>query len=275
MEADYDFSEIKSDELLACDLYEYARESNAASGAALGLRKQFIKNAGINDPLIFGQPLHAVQSYLLMTLAWVSGFPDKPWQKLSWKDKNFVFKYLAQYSHIWRYAETAHNPPLSFSINEPESMTLEMWKKRSRERLPSRPDTDPVKSGFFSVNLKYGRPILIEEFEKWLTHFEGKPMSETQFLKNQPSQLKQPGRKSHRDALNALAAMRLRFHCETFAQAKKIMDNLKNKPDGLYYSRRDSFNRACVAAVTHFDNRLAWLNSEKPLHFTDGWGRKN
>jgi hypothetical protein len=56
-------------------------------------------------------------------------------------------------------------------------MSLEAWKKQCRERLPSRPDTDPIKWGFFALNMKYSRRMLIEEFAKYLTHFEGKAIS--------------------------------------------------------------------------------------------------
>jgi hypothetical protein len=152
-------------------------------------------------------------------------------------------------------------------------MSLEAWKKQCRERLPSVPDTDPIKSGFFSVNIKYGRRVLIEEFARWLTSFEGKAMAETSPIENDlAASKKSPGRKSIHDTLNALGAMRLRYYCGTFPDAKKKMLVLKDKPRGMFYARRDGFNRACNSALRHFEKQFGWLDqTDKPIHFTEGW----
>src|SRR6185503_19321881 len=111
-------------------------------------------------------------------------------------------KMIASLLTVLRYALTWHEPPLSFDLNAPEATTLEMWKKQYRERLPAVSDSDPMKFGFFAVNLKYGQSVLIEEFTKELRHFEGKPMVEFPPPTKQPMKPKPPGRKSIRDGLN-------------------------------------------------------------------------
>ena len=147
-----------------------------------------------------------------------------------------------------------------------------MWKHKIRERLPSVIESDQIKFGFFRVNLKYGHAILMEEFRKYLRHFEGKPMLETPPFEKEKVESKPPGRKSIHDALNALGAMRLRYYCDTFSEAKRKMLVLKDKPHGMFYARRDSFNRACNSALRHFEKLFGWLDpAEKPIHFTEGW----
>ena len=119
--------------------------------------------------------------------------------------------------------------------------------------------------------MKYGHAILIEEFAKYLRHFEGKPMMETPPLEKETAKPKPSGRKSIHDALNALAAMRLRYHCDTFSEAEKKMLALRDKPHGIFYGRRDNFNRACKSASKHFETLFGWIDQEKPIHFTKGW----
>ena len=210
-----------------------------------------------------------MQGSLITSLAVVSGFPNTPWQHLSIKDKNYLKKQRLILPDLVRYMLTATNPPLSFSLNESPSMTLEAWRKRSYERLREVPQTDPIKSGFFWANMKYGHAVLIDEFKKWLRTFEGKPQldiklpEETEALKAKPS-----GRQSIYDSLSALGAMRLRFYCATFTEAKKLM---RQKENGTWYARRDGCNRACDRAFKRFDEFFGWLDS-KPIHFTDGWG---
>jgi len=213
-----------------------------------------------------------IQSYLLMVLASIDGFPQKPWKHLSTREKRPMLKMVTALPHLVRYLTTWHNPPVTFALNEPDTMTLNMWRKQCRKRLPSVPDSDPIKSGFFSVNMKYARAVLLEEFAKWLTHFEGKAMSETPpITKEIAATKKAPGRRSIRDALNALAVMRLRYHCNSFAEAKAKMEPLKKKSYGLFYQRRDAANRARTLGLGHFHELFGWLDPVNPIHFTEGW----
>jgi hypothetical protein len=262
-EADYDFGEIKSkDELHACYWYEYARESRAAISEIAAVRMQKYQkkfSTRVQDPSY-------IQIFLSLSL--VNGFPHTPWKNLSDIDRRMMLNMMFLRPHLLRYDATSQNPPLTFVWNESGTTTLDAWQKKIRDRLPSVPDSEPIKFGFFRVNLKYGHPVLIEEFEKKLRLMEGKAMLQYPPLakkKNIP-----PGRKSIGDKLNALAAMRLRYLCGTFSEAQKIIQTLK-KPNGVFYANRHNFNRACKTAIKHFETLFGRLDSEKPIHFTEGW----
>lgn len=273
-ESDYDFSAIESiAELNACYIYEYARESRAVIKAITAERKQWIKSAGKTRQMEFGPHCkNLVQGYILASLTHTSGFPKTPWQNLSKAEQDKMLKMVGSLPQIFSYASTSGNPPLLFSLNEPGTMTLEAWIKQCRDRLPSIPDSDPIKSGFFAVNLKFDRRVLIEEFRKQLTHFEGKAISETPPIEKDMSPPKQaPGRRGIRDGLNALGAMRLRYYCDTFSAAQKMLQPLKGKSHGMFYERRDSANRACILALCKFQEIFGWFDRAKPIHFTEGW----
>jgi hypothetical protein len=213
-----------------------------------------------------------IHNTFLMMLSHTSGFPTIAWNLISDKDKQIILKWFATAHHITRYEATWHNPPLTFASHEPEAMSLEAWKKQCHERVPSIQDTDPIKWGFFALNMKYPRRVLIEEFAKYLTHFEGKAMSETPPIEKEltiPKKL--AGRKSIYDALNALAAMRLRYYCASFSEAQEKMRPLENKANGMYYGYRTSANRACDVALRRFKELFGWVDSEKPIHFTERW----
>jgi hypothetical protein len=208
----------------------------------------------------------------LLNLSFTAGFPSIPWQLLSDRDKRIMLKWFAAAPHTERYESTCHNPPLMFATHEPETMSLGAWKKQCCERGPSIPEADPIKWGFFAVNMKYGRIILIEEFAKYLTHFEGKAMSETPPLQKElVAPKKQPGRKSIHDALNAIAILRLRYHCASFSKAQEKMQPLEKKVNGMYYRYRTSANRACDVALRRFRDLFGWLDSENPIHFRERW----
>ena len=273
-EADYDFSDVVSkSELEACFFYEFARESRAAICEIDSARKQM--RARKSGKVSFGSHVqNLIQSHILMSLSLTSGFPQTSWRNLSDKDRKCLVKMTVSLPHVSRYALTWHNPPLLFALNELGTTTLDMWKQKIQEGRRRLPDNEPIKFGFFAVNLKYGHPILMEEFRKYLMHFEGKPMLETPPSEKKAVNAKPHGRKSIHDALNALGAMRLRYYCATFSEAKVKMSVLKNKPHRIFYARRDSLNRACDSALRHFKKLFGWLVPyEKPIHFTEGWRR--
>ena len=177
-EADYDFSGVKEgDELTACYWYEYARESRAAINEVAALREQRKQANGKSVTVKYSPRVrNHFESNLVTHLSMVSGFPDTPWQSLSDTDRQNLLKLVAALPWLWRHVNTWHNPPLTLSKNEPGTMTLDMWKEQLRERLPQRPDGEPIKFGFFAINLKYAKPILIEEFKDQLKRFDGKPL---------------------------------------------------------------------------------------------------
>ena len=266
-EADYDFSGVKPDELLACDFYEYARESNAVRSEIADARKQIKQDTG---QFKFGSRVqNQIQNFVLISLLSVDGFPMTPWQRLSSKDRHNLLRYMAAQPKMLRFAFTQNNPPLTFGLIEPVEKTLEKWTQQCKELYSNVPESEPIKYGFFRVNMKYPHHVLILEFTEYLRHFEGKPMVEYPPVKNVVR--KPRGRHTKHDALNALAAMRLRYHCDTFTEAQKTMLPLKSKKHGLFYGHRYNFNRACDAALIHFQDRFNWIDSAKPIHFTEGW----
>ena len=146
-----------------------------------------------------------------------------------------------------------------------------MWKKLYQEGWPAVPDSGLPKFGFFAVNMKYSHAVLMEEFAKYLRTFEGKAMLEFPPGASKAANPKPRGRHSYRDPLNALGVMRLRYCCDTFTEAQKMMESLKNKPYGMFYERRDYANRACNRALRYFNELFGWLDPDKPIHFTEGW----
>lgn len=277
-ESDYDFSEViakssqsklSKSELQACHWYEYARESNAARSEIAALNRQVKQRKGKPGTINFGPRVrNQIQSFMLMSLSSCDGFPNTPWRRLSDKDKLPLLKMVVARPRIGSLALTWHNPPLLFALNEPGTTTLDMWKQRTREGRPPVSDTEPIKFGFFRVNLKYGHEFLIEEFKGYLRTFEGKAMVEFPPAEKKVARTKPPGRKSIPDALNALAAMRLRYHCKTFPEAQ---DKLEGTDQMRVPKRRDNFNRACDHAVEHFRKLFGWLDTAKPIHYTEGW----
>jgi len=99
---------VPSNELLACDLYEYARESRAVILTVTDIRRQQAQAAGKSQQLLMvgatGQS--SVRSHLMMTLVNALGFPKSPWKIISEKDRHLVLKYMTVLPHIFRYDAT-------------------------------------------------------------------------------------------------------------------------------------------------------------------------
>src|SRR5258706_10929265 len=95
-EADYDFSDVKSDELEACFFYEFSRESSAARNEAVSARNQINLSKGKAAQIKFGPRVQdLVHSHILMDLAITNGFPETPWRCLSDKDRRNFLKMWA------------------------------------------------------------------------------------------------------------------------------------------------------------------------------------
>src|SRR5438105_2339218 len=93
---EYEFSAVPKNELLACLLYEYARESRAARNEITGIRRQSRQRKGKAGPVKFGPRVQNwIHSHILMSLSLLSGFPGSPWQRLSDKDKESFLKHIA------------------------------------------------------------------------------------------------------------------------------------------------------------------------------------
>jgi hypothetical protein len=146
------------------------------------------------------------------------------------------------------------------------ALNLDAW---TSENLPKacRTATDEERQkwllrGFFMVNLLYPPDEIVKNFKVWLLkrHPEaGKPAAEKR------------GRKSYRDRLNALGAMRLRFYCRNFKVAQTLVAPLQKKKHGLYYSDRNAWNRACTRSVEYFREILGVKETDLPIHYSKGW----
>jgi hypothetical protein len=117
-------------------------------------------------------------------------------------------------------------------------------------------------TGFVMVRLGYPVDEIVKRFRKWVLKWHpeaGKAAPEKR------------GRKSYRDRLNALGAMRLRFYCRTLNEAQKLVLPLREKEHGLYYSDRTAWNRACNRAVGYFHEVLDVRETDLPIHYSKGW----
>ena len=206
-----------------------------------------------------------------VTLAISKGYPRVPWQNLSQFDKDLITKDFLLTVDMAIYEFTSLNPAIVLSSNDSNEMSLGQWKKQLLQRVPKMMQGDMVKQGFFLINLTYGEEFLIKEFKKQIRILEGKPMFKNPLDKIEKPKSKPVGRKSARDSLNYLGAIRLRYHCKTFSEARQKMIPLKDT-GGLWYAKRSGFNRACTAGLEHFYKLLGWLDSGMPIHFTAGWG---
>ncbi len=271
-EADFDFSDVILPELLPCLYFEYARESRTARSEVESVRKQMKQINRKQPDLTFGPQVQSlVQAYVVESLSFPAGFPHTPWSKLSQKEKEHLLRMVGTLHAISRYASTWQDPPLTLALNQPGTMTLDAWKKQCIERRQTASDAGTIKFGFFAINLEYGPAALIEEFTAYLRHFEGKPKIEFPPAEKEATKCERRGRKGIRDALNALGAMRLRYQFATFRQAQEKIKLFRNKPHGMFYDRRYNFNRACDAALKHFQTLFGWLDSANSIHFTEGW----
>lgn len=269
-ERDYDFSDVQSKlELEACFLYEYARESRAAMEKVKAIRRQRDRAKGRTIQVNVART--GVENVILLALSCASGFPLTPWQCLSELDKERLLKLPFTAVAAYRYFLFFPNPPLLMAVNQPGSTTLDRWKEMYKEGRAAIPDSEHTKFGFFAVNLKYPKEVLIEEFLGQLRVLEGKPKHEFPPTAMKTMGHKPIGRQTYRDALNALGAMRLRYHCNNFGEAKAKMERLCKKERGMFYGDRRSFNRACRAALMHFQNLFRSLDSDLPLHFKEAW----
>ena len=307
-EADYDFTNVPPTELESCLYYEYMRESEAIIQQVENLRLQLSKEAKrqgvkLNNSVESWRNLNLVgwnftvkkvttsrvmniEINTLLKLARIREFPNISWQKLSSSIKETLRHFPGKERH---WLKTY--PPLVIETlaNDPSlgDFTLISWLAKQRQQykeaplpeaeifcaltLPKNyfetgaPLTKFFASGFFRINLNYSQPKLRKAFNDWLKE-------------NHPKIGKQPrGRRSPSDQLNALGAMRLRFHCSTLPEAQKLIAPLAGKARKMRYRRRDNFNRACESALHHFRTLLELSEAHLPIHYTKGWqgGRQN
>jgi hypothetical protein len=207
---------------------------------------------------------------MISILAGCSEFSDVPWQNLSVSAKDRLRHFVGKASQMHNKLFRKELPPLVMDtfLKNPAlgKITLNSWKsKRTPKRcqkIPAADREEMLVSGFFQINTGYTTGRLIDDFRDWLNVNHPKGREKT---------VERRGRDSKRDSLNALGALRLRYCCKTFTEAQTKMNILREKPNGMFYGDRRSFNRACKATVRHFRTLLELSDKHLPIHFTEGW----
>ena len=277
---EYDFTHVPEDELLDCIHYEYARESARIIKGVAELRRYF-RELTTKKQIVDGQKFQIApmvekftNSYevdydvhFLLVLAGHPEFPAVAWLALTDRHtlKNFHSDAVGKHNQEFR-----NRFPVFIADLAPENiglpaLTLESWESKSLpplfKKLPETLRRRTMVTGFMMVNFSHSPELIMEEFKKWL--LERHPSA------HEPAAEKR-GRKSPKDKLNALGAMRLRFYCRTLQEAQKTIAPLQ-KANGMTYSDRTSWNRACKSAYKHFLEVLDVPEGDLPIHFTAGW----
>lgn len=277
---EYDFTHVPEDELLDCIHYEYARESARIIKGVAELRRYF-RELITKDQIVAGQKFQFASMvekfttsyevdydvHLLLALAGHPEFPAVAWLALTDRHtlKNF------HNNAVCKHKQEFHNRfPVFIADVIPENiglpaLTLESWESKSLpplfNKLSENQRRRTMVTGFMMVNFSNSPKLIVEEFKKWL--LERHPDA------NKPAPEKR-GRNSPKDKLNALGALRLRFYCRTLQEAQKTIAPLQ-QANGMTYSDRTAWNRACRSACKHFLEVLDLPDGDRPIHFTDGW----
>jgi hypothetical protein len=225
---EYDFSDVPEKELECCLYYEYLRESEAIIAQVKNVRQQMWddvkhKNAKVGDKLKLNLTFTKTtksqgmifEAVLISTLAGSPPFPDVPWQKLSSSSKKLLWDFPSRAGRMHDKFFLEEHPRLvleAFSKDAPAlgDSTLNAWKAikmpKRYKKLSAETLDELLISGFFQINTVYKYEYLVEAFRDWLK-------------KNYPKGIDSPkerrGRDTERDPLNALGALRLRYHCRT------------------------------------------------------------
>lgn len=207
--------------------------------------------------------------WFLLALGGRMGFPKVAWQDLEAREREMLKTFPER-------ANERHNEQLvrEFPVFDAEvvqengglpAVTLAAWEAK---KMPAKYRSVAkgkrrrwLLTGFMMVSLLYPPDEIVGRFRKWL--LKRHPRA------NKPAPEKR-GRKSYRDRLNALGALRLRFYCRTLAEAQQLTAPLRDK-GGLFFCDRTAWNRACARAVEYYREILDLPEREAPIHLTDGW----
>jgi hypothetical protein len=281
---EYDFSGVRDKELDPCVYYEYARESariiqsverlreelrqlpawNAKPGSKFEVSFNFIRD---ESSKIRGTRFDMV---FFLALAQAKEFPRASWRKLKSQEKRSFSQYSVRAREDHDSEVKRRNPPLVLEADQNgrglENLSLSTWAAQKANQcygeILDQTRRSLLLPGFFIVDLSQPPPMIEEEFRKWLIEHHPKG---TERLPERR------GRKSLRDWLNALAAMRLRFYCRTLKEAKAVTEGLRDKEHGLDYSGCRSWDRACQRAVLRFRTVLGCEETDLPIHYSNGW----
>lgn len=280
--SEYDFSDVPEDELEACVHYEYARESVKIVKFVEEMREQLLDGfpKGNGDlGKTFKLPLKCTKftkthesmydGWILMALASRPGFPRVGWQDLTSDDRQILKAFPDQAVEMHNQDLVRQHPVFIAELVQDNCglavQTLASWESDKMPALYRKVPEDirrpSLLTGFMMVNMLHSPDEIVARFKKWL-------------LKRHPRANEhvpeKRGRKSPRDRLNALGAMRLRFYCRTLNEAQKLAGPLRNK-GGMSYSDRTAWNRACARAVEYYREVLDLPENDLPIHFSNGW----
>ena len=282
--AEYDFSEVPDSELEACRYYEYLRESEGLVGEINRLKPLF-KDKVCGKALRAGRPLtwnvwhtkaerHSVRTIEAIIVTKIAGrrnCPESPWQRLSKEDREVLKEFPKRAIELEEDWLMKLFPALVLEMPATKNAALSRlklrdWAKKSYGKLfPN--DGEGLEDqivfwGFFQIFKSFSHARLIEAFRAWLVEHHPKGAGKPKVGR---------GRNIVRDRLNALGALRLRYHCRTLNEAQQLIAPLKMKPKGMRYSDRTAWNRACETAIQEFQTLLQPPPGHRPIHYTEGW----
>ncbi len=280
---EYDFSAVPESELCSCAHYEYSREYRGFTEQVESMRQQIAERIAqeANGTVAHDAPFRYRHTKFtqkgigghdlayLVVLLHRKEFPRIAWGDLTRDAQSTLLQNLPGRAHRSQEETMLENfPPFvgddmsdaNFAIP-----TLAKWKKvvlpEAYQDIEQKKNGNWIRSGFFAVHLGYPPETLIEGFKQWL---------EAQTLPQPLPKVEKRGRKSYRDRLNALGAMRLRYYCRSLSEAQRLVAT-PGQAGGLFYSDRTAWNRACDRAVKYFREILDLAGEELPIHYSKGW----
>jgi hypothetical protein len=280
---EYDFSGVPKHELSDCVHYEYVRESESFLNEIKNLQSYFFdeakrQNLQVGEKLdvkftinITKRESFMFAASIVARLAATGKFENLPWQKLSASVKQALHGLASKGIQNNTGHLLLEHPPLRLeaSINGVKSQPLaaRIWMTdqqgcKIRRKTPAVIPEGFLVSGAIHINSNYTQQQIVDCFHEWLR---------TNKVGIEESPKERRGRHTERDKLNALGALRLRYHCRTLAEAQKLILPLALKRDAMQYSDRTAWNRACDSAIEHFHNLLQLPQDQLPRHFTKGW----
>jgi hypothetical protein len=199
---------------------------------------------------------------LLGQLARCTFFPASSWQKLSSEEKEQITFSVKTATHFMNICMDLVNPRIMLvpipdgGAHRLSSDELRKLKSRLNPKSPEK-----VLCGVCFMNVvDYGAAELADSFSLYIQDIFRIPAT------------RKRGRKSSRDSLNRLMALRLRYTCSNFREARRKLDGLKDAYNGRDYKDLSAFNRACSGATEKFQEMFSLPRSDLPLHYLKGWG---
>ena len=216
--------------------YEYARESKTISDRVAEIRK-------VKKGFQFQPRWQAVSSWLFR----FDEFPSTPWTRI---ERGRRAKIISDYWHIFGATKRAACFLALLDEDVQNGKTL----------VP--PDTRNWVAGEVLLNRAAYAEDIVSAFEQWVASLGVGRKPSKKGRMNAPT-----------DALNALRALRLKFHCSDLEEAQKVLSKLNEEQQNVpFYKDRKSFERAAKRAVRMFQETLL-LPNEQPVRFTQGWNR--